>query len=399
MSASIVRPHAAPVKPAASAPFAAVPHDLAADPRLTPVDVRIIAALLFWARGKAACWPCDRSIAGRVGRSTATVQRALRRLEGLGLIARERVEPSDRNRTGRVIRLLWRVDHPCATPRSSASAPPRSPVSDEGEKGREGERPGSDDGPGSPPPPAGDERELWHTWAAGADATLARFGRLALAAAGETEIPPHPIRGSAIEFDPVVGPRVGFHAHRDGLAYVDDPGGEARGDRAVTGANEALPPPLASPGAVARGTGDEDRIDEGHGRHPGYSHHRAWASDANPTTPLPSPTPTETTYAAPISTPIPRETPPIPKLGARNDIPISTQARGAIDTQPRGHAAPPIVTPGGAQVPDLAKPTMRRPPATRVRLGGLAHSLGEVFTWPLHRRGVAGSPTRPGASP
>lgn len=36
-------------------PFAQLPHHIAADPRLTPVDVRVVAALLFWARDKASC--------------------------------------------------------------------------------------------------------------------------------------------------------------------------------------------------------------------------------------------------------------------------------------------------------------------------------------------------------
>ena len=84
----------APSRAVQAPPFAAIPHDIAADPRLTPVDVRVIAALLFWARDKAACWPCDRSIASRVGRSVPTVQRALRRLQALGLVDRDKVEPS-----------------------------------------------------------------------------------------------------------------------------------------------------------------------------------------------------------------------------------------------------------------------------------------------------------------
>src|SRR4051812_10704900 len=101
-------------------PFAAIPHDIAADPRLTPVDVRVIAALLFWARDKASAWPCDRSIASRVGRSVSTVQRALRRLQALGLVHREKVPQTDANRTGRILRLRWRLDrgvgHGCDTP-------------------------------------------------------------------------------------------------------------------------------------------------------------------------------------------------------------------------------------------------------------------------------------------
>src|SRR5215218_10018017 len=91
-------------------PFAQLPHDIAADPRLTPVDVRVIAALLFWARDKPACRPCDRSIASRVGRSVSTIQRALRRLQALGLVQREQVPQSDANRTGRILRLRWRID-------------------------------------------------------------------------------------------------------------------------------------------------------------------------------------------------------------------------------------------------------------------------------------------------
>src|ERR671917_1879407 len=124
MSTFTVRAESAPCKPP---PFAQVPHDIAADPRLTPVDVRVVAALLYWARGKAAAWPCDASIASRVGRSVSTVQRSLRRLQALGLVQREQVPQSDANRTGRILRLRWRFDrppgHPCHAPRSPAIGP------------------------------------------------------------------------------------------------------------------------------------------------------------------------------------------------------------------------------------------------------------------------------------
>lgn len=181
-------------------PFAQLPHDIAADPRLTPVDVRVIAALLFWARDKAVAWPSDASIASRVGRAVATVQRSLRRLQALGLIRRDQVEPSDRNRTGRLIRLLWRVDPPCETPRSPMSIPPRSSVIDEGRSERERERQPSDAGSMSPPPtggneegdvpPSAEEVARFHAWANGPDPVKARFGRAALKLAGidpETE--------------------------------------------------------------------------------------------------------------------------------------------------------------------------------------------------------------------
>src|SRR3954467_4886384 len=85
-------------------PFAALPHDIAADPRLSPTDVRVLLALLFWARSSSSCWPSDPSIGCRIGRSVGTVQRALRRLVAFGLIERKLAD----NPTGRLIVLLWR---------------------------------------------------------------------------------------------------------------------------------------------------------------------------------------------------------------------------------------------------------------------------------------------------
>lgn len=104
--------------------FAGVPHDLAADPKLTPTDVRTAAALLFWARSKSECWPSDRRIAERVGRSRATVQRCLGRLEAAGWIRRDK---TDANRTGRLIRLVWRVAGECPPP-APVRQPPTAPV-------------------------------------------------------------------------------------------------------------------------------------------------------------------------------------------------------------------------------------------------------------------------------
>jgi len=88
-----------------SIPFAAIPHDIAADPRLSPTDLRVLAALFYFARADASCWPCDNSIAARVHRHPGTVRRSLRHLEDLGYIRRE---PSRENPTGRLIRLTCR---------------------------------------------------------------------------------------------------------------------------------------------------------------------------------------------------------------------------------------------------------------------------------------------------
>ena len=88
-----------------SVPFAAIPHDIAADPRLSPTDLRVLAALFYFARADASCWPCDNSIAARVHRHPGTVRRSLRHLEDLGYIRRE---PSRENPTGRLIHLTCR---------------------------------------------------------------------------------------------------------------------------------------------------------------------------------------------------------------------------------------------------------------------------------------------------
>ena len=88
-----------------SIPFAAIPHDIAADLRLSPTDLRVLAALFYFARADASCWPCDNSIAARVHRHPGTVRRSLRRLEDLGYIRRE---PSRENPTGRLIHLTCR---------------------------------------------------------------------------------------------------------------------------------------------------------------------------------------------------------------------------------------------------------------------------------------------------
>jgi Helix-turn-helix domain len=110
-----------------------LPHDLSADPRLSPTDVRVAAALLFWARSKADCWPADRSIAARAGRSVGTIQRSLRRLEAAGWIAREK---TNANPTGRLIQLVWRGAS-ARPPAALLSDPPAAPARDEGETGQE----------------------------------------------------------------------------------------------------------------------------------------------------------------------------------------------------------------------------------------------------------------------
>jgi Helix-turn-helix domain len=174
--------------PGGFAPFAALPHAIAADPRLSPTDVRVLLALLFWARASDSCWPSDRSIGTRIARSTGTVQRSLRRLVALGLIERQ---PTTANQTGRLILLRWR-----STPTSPALGPPVSVVIEEGRRQEKQRTAGADLGMDSPVHPAGkdeeepptpEDLETWREWAASADPGLALFARAALRTAGASE--------------------------------------------------------------------------------------------------------------------------------------------------------------------------------------------------------------------
>src|SRR3954451_21091902 len=133
-------------------PFVSLPSRIADDPTIPPLDKAILLVLAghAWA-GKDTCWPSNATIAAKVGRSPGHIKRRLAGLQGRGLIARE---PSGENRTGRVFRLLWRATPVMpARPTGGSLARPESDESQEQKK----ERPESDEGPGSPPPPAGDE--------------------------------------------------------------------------------------------------------------------------------------------------------------------------------------------------------------------------------------------------
>ena len=88
-------------------PFAIIPHDVAADPRLSPTDLRVLAALLYYARQDPSCYPSDASLAARVHRHPGTVRRCLKRLEDLGYIRREFVQATPANPTGRTIYLVF----------------------------------------------------------------------------------------------------------------------------------------------------------------------------------------------------------------------------------------------------------------------------------------------------
>lgn len=102
--------HSCPQTPpsqASTKPFAMLRHDFAADPRLSDADVRVMVALMYWARDKPDCWPCVESIGKRVNKKERAVQIALKNLEHFGYI---RLESDGSKKTGRRIVLSWQAD-------------------------------------------------------------------------------------------------------------------------------------------------------------------------------------------------------------------------------------------------------------------------------------------------
>lgn len=96
-----------PLSQAATKPFAMLRHDFAADPRLSDADVRVLTALMYWARDKPDCWPSLESIGRRVHKKERAVRTALESLEHYGYI---RFQADPGNKTGRKIVLVWQAE-------------------------------------------------------------------------------------------------------------------------------------------------------------------------------------------------------------------------------------------------------------------------------------------------
>jgi hypothetical protein len=91
---------------------------LLADPTLGSTAKTIATVLVkHWAWFKDHCWPSDRTIAAKIGKSQGHVQRCLRQLEDAGWIDRQR---TDAVPTGRLIWLAWR----CPTTSKGAQGGP-----------------------------------------------------------------------------------------------------------------------------------------------------------------------------------------------------------------------------------------------------------------------------------
>jgi hypothetical protein len=104
MTTLSVRPRPAEGKGLVARPFSAVPHDLVRDRRLIATDVVVVAALLFYARASATCWPSVGTLMNDAGRGRRAVQMSLRRLKDAGWVGERAAD----NPTGRVLVLTWR---------------------------------------------------------------------------------------------------------------------------------------------------------------------------------------------------------------------------------------------------------------------------------------------------
>lgn len=128
-------------------PFAAIPHDLASDSRLLPIDLAVACAILKVGKRREVVDVSNKSLAQAVGRSVRTVQNSLKRLANAGWI--------DIIRKGvgwlqRRVRLLWL--------NASAQLPVPMPYEPEGCNGLHAWH-AADFTPDPPPPPIRGEEE------------------------------------------------------------------------------------------------------------------------------------------------------------------------------------------------------------------------------------------------
>ena len=112
--------------------WAMLPHSIAADARLTAVDIRVALALLYFARSKHTCTPCDQSIGERGAESPPEPFSGRFSDSNRFGTSAERVGRAvgPRNRTGRVLHLLWKTEGAVPRDRMSdrRSVAPRSPA-------------------------------------------------------------------------------------------------------------------------------------------------------------------------------------------------------------------------------------------------------------------------------
>lgn len=111
-------------------PFAAIPHAVYADRRLTPGDRDLLAVLTRYALNKPTCWPSNQRLSQDLRVTRRTVQARLRRLEAAGwLVCKQTCSK-------RVIHLNWRDEDEDTPPGHPPSHRPAKPVAPEEDRNR-----------------------------------------------------------------------------------------------------------------------------------------------------------------------------------------------------------------------------------------------------------------------
>lgn len=111
-------------------PFAAIPHAVYADRRLTPGDRDLLAVLTRYARNKPTCWPSNQRLSQDLRVTRRTVQARLRRLEAAGWLACKQTSRK------REIHLTWGDEDDDVPPGQPISRPPAKPIAPKEDRNR-----------------------------------------------------------------------------------------------------------------------------------------------------------------------------------------------------------------------------------------------------------------------
>jgi hypothetical protein len=265
----------APAAPARSGrSSSALPSDpgldsLLADPRLGSTAKAIALVLVKnWAWYKPSCYPSDKTIARKVGKSPGHVQRCLRQLEAAGYVAREHTAEVP---SGRRIWLLWRCPdggrgaRPAPAPaRGRGSAPARSEqVVVEPEEVEQADRPAPRRQRPEVPAPAADSRPGPATATANLMGLVMNRAAAAITRAAQDapSVPPTPPTVAPPDPPPPAAPRAPKSTSEpsemarplttEGLAYGSE------GPRARAKVLPPPTPPVADPAVLSALTPEE----------------------------------------------------------------------------------------------------------------------------------------------
>jgi hypothetical protein len=136
--------------PAVKDHFSAIPNRLQDDPRLTPRDIAVVAAILRYARAKTWASMSNRTLASHCRCGERTVQLCLARLQACGWITRTPCHDAP-GASGRLVYLNWRRAETDCAPPAKAVAPPAAQLiapEVEGQKREDEPAPRSLDGSG-----------------------------------------------------------------------------------------------------------------------------------------------------------------------------------------------------------------------------------------------------------